>query len=202
MGQYRRCFSSGVRDYVFWCIMRRRWSWSGLGDVYTLICELIETWQFYPWFVEIGAVICGVTVQFLLLSTVVDDDPLHCWFFLAPISPFLLVGVQEGIRDLFGACLVAEIIEVRTLLFFDLWLRLLVFFLFWGAHNIEIYISAWSGAIYIEICVLRGNILKGQLSKEWSNLVWLLGGTFITYYSVMMILIFSWLLDNFYWIFL
>lgn len=175
MGQYRKCFSSGVRDYVFWCIMKRRWSWSGLGDVYTLICELIETWQFYPWFVEIGAVICGVTVQFLLLSTVVDDDPFHCWFFLAPISPFLLVGVQEGIRDLFGACLVAEIIEVRTLLFFDLWLRLLVFFLFWGAHNIEIYISGLEWRViyrdmrpereYIEGPTIKGMIELGLIVR-------------------------------------
>jgi hypothetical protein len=50
--------------------------------------------------------------------------------------------------------LVAEIIEVESFFFFDLWLRLLIF-LFRGAHNFEIYICEIVKR-YIKICVLEG----------------------------------------------
>ena len=132
----------------------------------TLICEMVETGQFH--------LACRGRCRRTTSS------PSHgCWLWpfslqtLSRFNPaFLLVGIKEGVGGLFGAMLVAEIIEVETFYFFYLWLRLLIF-LFRGAHNFEIYM--WdSEEIYQDMCPGREYIedrKNGQLSKKWSQLI-------------------------------
>lgn len=77
---------------------------------------LVETGQFYSWFVEVNSVVGGLTLWFFVTIAVVDDDAAHLGIFLGPIFAFSFVGILAVlVGGVFRDVGVAEIAEIGGL---------------------------------------------------------------------------------------